>query len=242
MIKKLYLQLDTSSSHYHEKASSFVNETNFITEYISRDIAKLKLKYEKANQLIIEIDSKIEEAKYHKTFTTVGCCIFSEYEELEKLNETQWNENILTKIKEAVDLYKPLMPSLVPVIHGSIDAFREGSYENIWLFKKRRITGIGTAKLICELDREQFVLSLVIENKTEEVYRKIILKELPDSLSYHHRFKDIKIEKDNIYVIDRHAEEPFFCISIKDMQERKDGSFLDTSFMKGYREWCSEHD
>ncbi|WP_373033158.1 hypothetical protein [Sulfurovum sp.] len=212
MIKYIYLQTNQS------KKSDLLDDRDFdlslfhITEYISRDIYKQRYKYEKANKIVIEIDHAKEELLYQEMFKSITYnCTFSG-EEMLALSRIEQREKILEILNISAKKVDKLIPGIKETIEDSISSFREGEYKNIWLFKKRRITGSGTAKLICELTVSEFILTLSVENKEgDEIYNKVLFKDDSDPfLSYNEKFKELKVDSDNILIFDK-----FDCVSFK---------------------------
>ena len=70
-----------------------------------------------------------------------------------------------------------------------------------------------------KLNKDNFILYFIVLDKGRELYRKEILKELPDSLCYHHKFNKLKVENDFISVQDKAHYNPstLFSVSISDL-------------------------
>lgn len=214
-IKKIYLQINDDSKMYSFN-SDFSFETYFITEYISRDIFKKKYKYEKANKLIIYIDSKEKTVKYSDVFKVLECFMVISYSDIIKLDKEERTEKILNIIEKAAWNCDKTIHGIGSSTQDSIHCFREGGYKNTWLFQKKKINKVWNAKLICELNRKNFTLNFVVENKIGEIYKREIIKEMPDSLCYHHKFRTLVIVDDRIAVIDR-FDKPIFQIPITEI-------------------------
>lgn len=213
-IKKIYLQIDDKGENYGCN-SDFLFETNFITEYLSRDIGKLKFVYSKSNKLTVYIEAGRNAVEYSDVFKSLRCYMEQSYSDISELKFEERTEKILEVIEASAKLYEKVVSGLGEAIVNSAQSFRENNYKNVWLHNKRRIKGVGDAKLICELSRENFYLDFVIENKFGDViYHKRLLTEMPDSLCYHHKFKNIQLHGDNVVVVDR-AEKIFFEKKIK---------------------------
>ena len=210
-ISKIYLGICEGSLRV-EDSGSFALETRFITEYISKFIAQCKFKYLKANRLIVNIDCTQSTVKYFEVFKTYECELERSYSELSGLEGRSRTEWILQIILSSSKLYEDSIPGIGDAVSEAIESFRLNGYKNEWIFQKRRLKGIGTVKLACELNRDNFHLYLIVESKEGEIYRKEVLKELPDSLSYHHLFRTLVIDKDLISIVDR-FDETIFQIS-----------------------------
>jgi hypothetical protein len=218
-IRKIYLQIDEHGSNY-STGSDFLFETFHITEYISRDVYRQKLQYQDANKFLIYIESNKDDVEYEPIFRLVAFRSTMPYEEIAQFAGQARTERILKLIEDAGASCDALVPGLREAIIRSTASFRAGGYTNIWQFKKKRITGLGIAELICVLDRDAFTLTLSITTKGAEIFGKEILRTKPDSICYHHKFKDILIEGDNIVITDR-FDEPFFSVSISDIRSAR---------------------
>ena len=214
-ISKLYLAINEDSELYSAQ-SDFDFEVSFITEYISKIIKKNKFKYEDAIKLIIYIDSGNKGIEYKPMFNVLVYNTTFSYLDVKQLDGHDRTEKILDLIKFASSKYETYIPGIKKAILEAIELFKNNSYKNIWLFKKKQISGVGQAELICELDRQFFTLTLLIINKENVIYRKEILRTKPSSIIYNHRFKDILIKGSNIVVVDK-FDEPLYQISISDL-------------------------
>lgn len=201
-IRKIYFQIhEDSINQSHE--SDFCFHTYFVTEYLSRIIAKDKLKYKTANKLLIYIDSPVSEVAYEEMFKSIRIYSQFKFNEIGCLSNDDNIEVLLKIIQSSTNEAEELVPGLSKAINQSICAFKNSLYKNVWKFHQRTIKELGKISLECELNVNNFILSLVVTNKQSEIYRKEIMKELPDSLCYHHKFNKLVIDGENIIVPDR---------------------------------------
>lgn len=214
-IRKIYLQINEEGANYSAR-SDFDFEVFFITEYISRDLYKNKFKYEDVDKLVVYIESPKPDIVHDKLFKSLDYTSTMSYMEISRLDGHERIDKILELIEIAGSAYEFFMPGIRQVIHESIESFRNSGYKNIWLFKRKRVAAVGNLELICELNREMFTLTLVARNKSDEIFRKEILKTLPSSIIYHHKFKDILVDENNIVVTDR-FDKPLYQVLISDI-------------------------
>lgn len=201
-IRKIYFQLPEYSKNYQDR-SDFLFETNYITEYYSRHIKKDKFTYEKANKLLIYPDSDTLDVKYEELFKSVSCYLPNRYEEISVLNGHDRADKIIDLIVISSMNLDDKMAGFHEAILEITDSFKENGYLNIWEFHARTIKGLGKLILECELNQEKFLLSLVVREKQNEIYRAKILEEKPDSLCYHHKFDKLLIDGEKIIIPDR---------------------------------------
>lgn len=207
--------IDEKGESYSAR-SDFGFEVFFITEYLSRDLYKHRFKYKDVNKLIIYIESTDVGMEYNNIFRTLNYRYALSYSEINQSSGRERTERILSLIESAASAFEIKIPGLQQVMHDSIESFRNGGYKNIWLFKKKRVNGLGNVELLCELDRDTFTLSVAVINKNSEIYKKEILKTKPDSIMYHHKFKNI-LADDNAIVITDRFDKPFCKISRSEM-------------------------
>ena len=201
-IRKLYFQIhENSINQPHE--SDFCFHTYFVTEYLSRVISKEKLEYKTTNKLLIYIDSPTSEINYEEIFRSLSVYDQVNYNSIGDLNEKVNVETILKIIQTSADRLEELVAGISKVVSRAINDFKKDSYKNIWNFHQRTLKNLGEVNLECELNANNFILSLVATNKDQEIYRKELLKELPDSLCYHHKFNKMSIDGETITIPDR---------------------------------------
>jgi hypothetical protein len=214
-ISKIYLAIDQNGANYSAR-SDLDFEVFFISEYVSKDLCKNKFKYKEANKLITYIESTNQGVEYDKLFKTLDYKSTLSYLNISQLEGQERTEKILGLIEAAGSAYDNFIPGIRQAMRDSIDRFRNSGYKNVWLFKRKRIDLVRQVELICELDREMFTLTLVAKNKNTEIYRRDILKTKPSSVIYHHKFKDILVDENNIVIIDRFGK-PIYQVSISDV-------------------------
>jgi len=217
-INKFYFQLGDEKYSVKER-SDFLFETYYITEYVSKLVKKEKLAYEKANKVLIYLEEDKSGIDYSEMFKSVCVNIKDEYLPPSVHNQSERVDWVLGKLRKAGELLNKSIPKISASIESSLKLFEGDSYRNIWNFHSRTIKPLGKIQLECELNKDNFILNFVVLDKGRELYRKEILKELPDSLCYHHKFNKLKVENDVISVPDRANYSPstLFSISINDL-------------------------
>ena len=179
-LKKIYFQIDEDSENY-PKDSEFSFETNYITEYISRDIAKEKYKYKNAIKLIIYVDSNKQNIEYEDLFKSIICHLPIKYKDIDYHVGERRTEKILEQLLIASNITEQYTPGITDKIRESIARFIDDKYKNIWVFHQRTIKGIGKVILECELNKNNFILYFLLKINGTEVFREEIIREMPDS-------------------------------------------------------------
>jgi len=234
MIKRYEIRLpqELKDAYPKQKIGAVVDrETFFITEYITRHLRTSSLKHAeidniRVSYLITSISSDENSILFSPNFKNIVCQLSDSYEDIRILRGTERIEKFLNVIEHSAVFYETLVEGLGTEIESAVDSFRIGNYKNVWIYKKKRLKGIGTAKLECELEPLKFNLSFVVENtKKQEIYRKRILQTRPDSIFYHSAFKDLILNEDKISITDRISEKPIFSITIDQIRKNKMGTF-----------------
>lgn len=208
-------------------ANIFSLETYFISKYIERHLRQSKLlketnvktnKKDKFLRLDIGMDFEKNDLKlfpesrslsYHSTFN---------YKEVKHLRKNNRTKKFLEPVLNSLPKLENHIKNITPVVQEIVNNFNKDDFQNIWVYARKKVKGVGTAKIICELTPLSFVLKLVIEDKNEIVlFSKTILETMPDSLFYHHRFKSLIISDDNkIVITQRLKNDPLYSISVSD--------------------------
>ena len=210
------------------KADAFIFsfESYYISEYIERNLRKNKSlkeqtkdieKSDRIVHIVIGIDYPKRQIQLHKKSRIIAIDYEKVYDDIKPLRGKDRTEKILSIIEDTSCDVEQYIDGYEPIIKEIIDKFREENYQNRWQYTKKRITGIGTVMLVCELTIFDFTLDLIIEDKDKNIlYKKTILKTLPDSLFYHHRFKSLELVNGEIHITQRLKETPLFSISFEE--------------------------
>lgn len=148
------------------------------------------------------------------------------YDQIKLLRGINRANKILEIVSKSANEFEQYIPGIKESLNEAIDSFKQAGYRNIWIHQKKRLKGIGTVKLVCEISIFEFTLDVVVEKKDKEIYKKRLITTLPDSLFWHSMFKALIISEDEISVTDRIYEKPFFTISVKDMLANKNGKLI----------------
>lgn len=230
------LEMERSVRKIHENiVGIFSFETFYIERYIQTYFThhkkfKDKFKNVEKNKKIIELETVAYKEKNrvvkYDTSRIMSCHTTDKYEDILPLRGTKRADKILEIISTSANEFEKYIPGVKEVFDEAIDSFKQAGYKNIWVHQKKKLKGVGTVKLICELTMFEFTLDLVVEDKEEEIYKKRLITTMPDSLFYHSSFKTLMVSDKEISVTDRIYEKPFFTISVKDILAKKDGKFV----------------
>lgn len=217
-INKFYFQLD-KNRYSTKEGSDFLFETYYITEYISRLIRKERFVYEKANKVLIYLGSEVSDIDCSEMFKCVYVNLNDEYLPPSSHSDSERVEWVLDKLRKSGMLLDNYIPKFSESMNRSLREFVGDLCRNVWVFHSKRVKPLGKVQLECELNRDNFILYFVVRGNETELFRKEILKTLPDSLCYHHKFNKLKVENGIILVPDRSNIKPgcLFSISINSL-------------------------
>jgi len=227
-----------------ELESGFLGrETFFISEFIDSYLKKNKIKKLEIDgtvvkRIIVELSSSYNEALILED--CILCKLSFNYSEIFLLRGKKRIEKLLAGIAGCIDPINTLSTELGFAVQNALNAFSEVAYKNTWVHKKKKISGVGSARLECELCALYFQLFLVVDNKDNILLKKRILKTRADVFMYKHLFNNLVIENEEIKILDRISESPIFIISLDDIVKNKSGSFPENEMIKDTTKLDSE--
>ena len=208
----------------NQQGSTFDFEVHYITDYISNFFRKhkeYKLQYKAHKERITELLTVIGNYENLTTMSAEGKIIFDRmtvsYDEINTLRKTNRANKILDFILKSSCNFENYLPGTQLVFEKAIESFKDNNYKNIWVHKKKVLKDIGKVQLVCELTAFEFNLDLVIEDKTNIIYKKNIYKKMPDTIFYYHKFDDLIVEDDFIHITDRIYKKPIVSVAMKEI-------------------------
>ncbi len=204
------------NGYYLYQANTMISSVEFyyIEKYITRklnqnndlkEFTKTLSKEDKILYLYLGINFTNEKIEYFPDSRSLFLETTFDYNEIKTIKSTNERaDKILELIQNNAHHYEYKIKGITQILKDTINEFKQDNYQNIWEFSKKRIKGVGTAKLICELTPFRFYLKLTIEDKNKKIiFNQIILETLPDSLCYHHTFKSLIVTDNQIIITDR---------------------------------------
>jgi len=90
----------------------------------------------------------------------------------------------------------------------TLSNFKLGGFNNEWIHKKKICKDYGViAYLKCRLTSNYFSLELIIEKSKKEIYKKEVLRTLPNVIMYKDEFKDIQVVEGKLLIMKNTSEE-----------------------------------
>lgn len=185
----------------------FQQRTNYINDYFSKAVRKLKYKTDGTFNMIavslteFEVEPSsialIDVLKVYLQFNKTN------YEAAKKMDDCNYYLSFLEKgFKKASEFKQiPLMELL-----ALIDEFKKNGCKNEWLHKKRRFKEENLEiSLICEFTTNYFQLILVVNQLStrKELVRGVIMRTDVGISIHEGMYKDILVEQSNIIITDK---------------------------------------
>jgi hypothetical protein len=176
----------------------FSLKSKHVLNYIERNcLKKIKYRIEGFNRIVFSLSTKLPLRETYVNSEKV-LVVYSLFDK-EKYDSLKENEisNYFSNL--ALTLFENLNSKIAlpfEEIKHSIDTLKLANFENKWIHKKKLNRKLGLYFLLeCELEINQFHLFLKIQNKTDTLLVKQLLKLSPDEIDYNYRFKDILFEE-----------------------------------------------
>lgn len=201
----LRLDYETYIDTNNDLRFEFQQRTNFISDYFSKAVRKLKYKTDGTFNMIAVSLTEFEVEKTSIVPVDVLKVYLSfnkkDYETAKKMNDFNYYLSFLEKGFKKASKFKPIpLPELLDLI----TEFKNGGCKNEWLHKKKRFKEEDLEiSLICEFTTNYFQLIFVanqLSTKKELVRGAIIKTDVGISI-HEGMYKDILIDKDKNKII-----------------------------------------
>ncbi len=221
----------TSPFEYTKRQdNNWVFNTDFISDFLSKNVRKLKIDVPEFNFLAIYL------CKSPKYVTRQMDCFKSLEVYIPFSQADMDNITRITNFKERIEAYLSIYERgyyianeycdiQVDKLIGLNQMFRDGGYRNEWLFKKKMIREYGIYVFFkCYLTSIDFRLELEVYNlkQTELLTKGVVLQTAPDRICFGKEFnKGIKIDGKIMYLLD-FLEKPNYEF---DLEQLSKGTF-----------------
>ena len=207
-------------------ASEFGYRTNFISNFLSRQIRKahfetdgtfrmlcVKVTQDEPRRCAIVPDRVLEaQVSFDR----------ERYDRIKGTSDFEYYLEILGQgFRKAADFKEIPLDTLI----GIIDEFRKDGYVNEWLHKKKRFKDHDVeVSLNCFFTTLDFRLVATVRRLStkEELCSGVVLRTEPDELHFDKEFKDVLIDRKNIVITD-FLDRPNILI---DLDNAREGSFI----------------
>jgi hypothetical protein len=214
IIRDIILEPDYhETSLQREYRSNFAFRCRFIGNYLRRQIKEIKFEPVGYNRIFISACqfSVKPNTVFENTLRISVPFDKSFYDNLEKDAVADY---FVQLYKDG--LIKASQTHEVPLqfLLNQLQNLKDNNYSNEWEFKSKIFKQIGIrATLFCKMTMDCFSLSLILCKKNEIIFSREILNTLPDEIIYHHQFKDIVLQNNEIKVLNE-SEKPIFILNL----------------------------
>jgi hypothetical protein len=223
-LRYIALFTDSDSGYKDPFRDSFNLNSRFISHYLSVQIRKLKIQTDGSFNMISVAPSKnIKHVCRIVGEKALQVRLAIDKEKYEQMAEVERYEYYLELLEDGYKIaaqYKqiPLEPLLN--LHQQ---FRIGGYKNEWLHKKKKFKEHGIeVSLNCFFTTYDFQLKITVSDiKTKvELISGMVIRTLPDSVCFHHLFRDVIIENEELIITD-FLNRPKFKFLLSDILRKK---------------------
>lgn len=185
----------------------FQQRTNYINDYFSKAVRKLKYKTDGTfNMIAVSLTEFEVEASFIAPLNVLKVYFpfdKTSYETAKTLNDCDYYLSFLEKGFEKASKLKPIpLAELLDLINE----FKNGGCKNEWLHKKKRFKEENLEiSLICEFTTNYFQLVLVVNQLStkKELIRGVIIRTDVGISIHEGMYKDILLEKNKIIITDK---------------------------------------
>jgi hypothetical protein len=201
------------------RVSDFNFQTTYLSYYLSWALRKQKFETKGFNMLLIRGSKSPEPLPILKEhFKSLNVEVFFEESKYTALypeanvypltgllkpleNEAAFNDFLFSMVVNGLETVKSTETLPYEFLVNTLLDFRMNGCKTEWVHQKKTIRSKGLkVSLVCRLTANYFSLGLIVENNKSEIFKKELLKTLPNQDHYSTEFKNIVIEDERITV------------------------------------------
>lgn len=191
ILKHIYLYLNTTD-YPDPLVTEFGFQTRYICNFIERRLKEELVNVEGFSKICVQ-GRKVPDEQCH---IVSECALVSEVQfdrvQYENLQGEEYHEFFLDMLERGLNKCQQSCWIPFSVLLSAIEDFRSCGYKNQWEHKKMRLNNGLVARLRCDLNIREFVLTLSIYKGDDVLFEQPILKTKPDEIIFAHQFKDMK--------------------------------------------------
>lgn len=170
--------------------------------FLGRHLKKNKISYDNFDGVFFEGTDIAEESIYIQNRLLIIPIPMCEKYYPDEVNRIMINDYLIDHIYLGVEKIKEAYNELSDLLIEGVGEFKKNDYICKWIHKKKKI-GNFSIKLQCTLTVCEFKLDLlVLDSKLDIVFEKEVLVTPPNEYSFKHRFKDIGVVDNLLYITD----------------------------------------
>jgi hypothetical protein len=224
-LRYILLHIDFQSGYTDQFRDKFNLYSKFIGYYLSTHVRKLKLETDGTFNMIAVKPSVSANfvCRLMSEKALVINVLFNNIAAYNLMNEIERYEYCLELLEDGYKIaaqYKPIPLEPLLNLHQQ---FRIGGYKNEWLHKKKKFKEHGIeVSLNCFFTTYDFQLKITVSDiKTKvELISGMVIRTLPDPVCFHHLFRDVIIENEELIITD-FLNRPKFKFLLSDILRKK---------------------
>ena len=205
-----YIGLGLDTVEYDDICSDFLFRCRYLGNFLGRRVKPLNFKADGFGAIIVEGTARPPGPCRLCEVNALSAPVRFDLKRYEALGPNEHHEFFIGMLSEGLEKCAPDFKIPIAELREGIEEFRRGGYKNEWTHQSKLMRPLGIrASLLCKMDSERFVLTLVLERKGEQVFKESILESKPDETCFRHRFKEVISEGDDIVVQTKWGDDVF---------------------------------
>ena len=213
-----YVGLCLDTVEYEPICGDFGFRCRYLGNFLGRAIKPLRFHADRFGAIVVRGMLEPAERCSLREVNVLRAPVRFDRERYESLGPNEHHEFFIGMLSEGLEKCVPDFKIPIKELREGIEEFRRGGYKNEWTHQSKLLRPHGIrASLLCKMESERFVLTLVLERKDEVLFKESILETKPDELCFYYLFKDITIKDDTIIITNRFSalQEPLLRLDIR---------------------------
>ena len=209
-----YIDVCLKPVEYQDICSDFLFRSRYLGNFLGRRLKPLKFNAEGFNAILVEGRATLPgPCAIHEVNALIAPVRFDR-KRYEALGPNEHHEFFISMLSEGLEKCVPDFKIPIAEIREGIEDFRRGGYKNEWTHQSKLLRPLGVrASLLCKMDSERFVLTLVLERNGKTIFNEPILEEAPDEICFGYQFKDITV-KESTLIITSKISKPLLTLDL----------------------------
>lgn len=199
-------------------ASEFAYRHRFISNYLTREIRKVRFETDGTfNMISVRFSRNPNGSPLIVPFNALEADIYFDPDEYRLLTPTKEIEYCLDAFEAGFERAAGFKKIPLATLLSLIDGFRRDDYKNEWTHKTKRSKSLGIKVILnCFLTSTEFRLEMSVAGilPDENLCSGLLLRTKPDEIFFEKEFKDILITEEKIIVTD-FLDRPRFVVDAR---------------------------
>jgi hypothetical protein len=198
-----------------EYQGRFGQRARYICNFLARRLKPLKFQADGFNRICVRGGMSADDSCPILSENAAVPSVIFDRERYDSLRPGEHHEFFIGMLREGIEKCARHHNIPLEALHQAIEEFRRGGYKNEWVHQSKLLRGLGIrASLLCKMDSERFVLTLVLERNGTTIFNEPILEEAPDEICFGYQFKDITV-KESTLIITSKISKPLLTLDLR---------------------------